>query len=118
MREIYANLALHAFIAKTRPKELSNLTTLPAAQRRIAAFNLMMRLNGYTSLDDFDRHYPAGNPLVERAENAESGVVVRIADGDARVHDTAAGGIRRQNPEPVVEGLRPMCRSGLNSPAA
>jgi hypothetical protein len=62
MREIYANLALHAFIAKTRPKELSNLTTLPEAQTRIAAFNLMMRLNGYTRLDDFDRHYPAGNP--------------------------------------------------------
>jgi hypothetical protein len=55
-------LALHAFIARTRPAELANLTTLPAAQERIGVFNMMMRWRGYTSLDDFDRHYPAGNP--------------------------------------------------------
>jgi hypothetical protein len=68
MREIYANLALHAFIAKTRPKELSALTTLPEAQTHSTAFNLMMRLNGYTSLDDFYRHYPAGKPKAPMSE--------------------------------------------------
>jgi hypothetical protein len=68
MRETYANLALHAFIAKTRPNELPSLTALPEAQTRITAFNLMMRLNGYTSLDDFDRHYPAGNPKAPMTE--------------------------------------------------
>ncbi len=68
MREIYANLALHAFIAKTRPNDLPSLTALPEAQMRITAFNLMMRLNGYTNLDDFDRHYPAGNPKAPMSE--------------------------------------------------
>jgi len=67
-REIYANLALHAFIAKTRPSELASLTTFPEAQTHIAAFNMMMRLSGYTSLDDFDRHYPAGNPREPMSE--------------------------------------------------
>jgi hypothetical protein len=62
LQELFANLALHAFIATKRPSELANLTTLPVAVGRIGAFNVMMRLRGYTSLDDFDRHYPAGNP--------------------------------------------------------
>lgn len=61
LSEIYANLALHAFIAKTRPSELPYLTALPEAQTRIAVFNMMMRVRGYTSLDDFERHFPVGN---------------------------------------------------------
>jgi hypothetical protein len=62
LREIYANLALHAFVAKTRAADLPSLTTFPEAETHIAVFNLMMRVRGCTSLDDFDRHYPAGNP--------------------------------------------------------
>jgi hypothetical protein len=61
LSEIFANLSLHAFIANVRPSELANLTTFPEAQRRIAAFNLMMRLRGYRSLEDFERHYPVGS---------------------------------------------------------
>jgi hypothetical protein len=62
LKEIFANLALYTFVATKQPSELANLTTFPEAQTRIAAFNLMIRLRGYTTLDDFDRHYPAGNP--------------------------------------------------------
>jgi hypothetical protein len=61
LREIFANMALHAFVVRTRPSELPSLTTFPEAQTSIAPFNLMMRITGYTSLDDFDRHYIAGN---------------------------------------------------------
>jgi hypothetical protein len=43
-----------------RPSELANLTTFPEAQRRIKPFNLMIRLRGYRSLEDFERHYPIG----------------------------------------------------------
>jgi hypothetical protein len=60
LSEVSANLALHAFVATLRPSELANLTTFPEAQRRIKPFNLMIRLRGYRSLEDFERHYPVG----------------------------------------------------------
>jgi hypothetical protein len=59
--EIYANLALHAFVAKRRPSELANLTTLPDAQSRLLLFTTVIRATGYTSLHDFKQHYPMGS---------------------------------------------------------
>jgi hypothetical protein len=60
LSEVSANLALHAFVAKVRPSELANLTAFPEAQSRVKPFNLMIRLRGYHSLEDFERHYPVG----------------------------------------------------------
>jgi hypothetical protein len=60
LRELNANLALHAFVAKTRPGDLKYLTTFPDAEGRITVFHMMIRLRGYTSLDDFDRALPGG----------------------------------------------------------
>jgi hypothetical protein len=60
LSEVSANLALHAFVATVRPSELENLTTFPEALRRIKPFNLRIRLRGYPSLEDFERHYPIG----------------------------------------------------------
>jgi hypothetical protein len=60
LSEVSANLALHAFVATVRPSELENLTTFPEALRRIKPFNLRIRLRGYRSLEDFERHYPIG----------------------------------------------------------
>jgi hypothetical protein len=60
LSEVSANLALHAFVATARPSELANLTTFPEALRRIKPFNLRIRLRGYRSLEDFERHYPIG----------------------------------------------------------
>jgi len=60
LSEVSANLALHAFVAMVRPSELENLTTFPEALRRIKPFNLRIRLRGYRSLEDFERHYPIG----------------------------------------------------------
>lgn len=60
LQEIFANLALYAFVARTRPAELPYLTTLPEAETHIALFNIVTRVSGYTSLDDFDRHFPMG----------------------------------------------------------
>jgi hypothetical protein len=62
LKEIFANLAVYTFIATKRPSELANLTTFPDALTRVAAFNGLIRLRGYTGLDDFDAHPPAGNP--------------------------------------------------------
>jgi hypothetical protein len=61
LKELFANLAMHTFVATKRPSELANLTAFPDAFTRIGAINLMIRLRGYTSLDDFDRHSPSGN---------------------------------------------------------
>ncbi len=61
LKELFANLALYTFVATKRPSELANLTTFPDALTRVGAFNVMIRLRGYTSLDDFDLHSPAGN---------------------------------------------------------
>jgi hypothetical protein len=60
LSEIYANLALHAFVATLRPSELASLTTFPEAQRQIAVLNAIMRLRGHRSLDEFEQHYPVG----------------------------------------------------------
>jgi hypothetical protein len=60
LSEVSANLALHAFVATVRPSELANLTTFPEALRRIKPFNLRIRLRGYRSLEEFERHYPIG----------------------------------------------------------
>jgi hypothetical protein len=60
LQEIFANLALYAFVARTRPAELPYLTTFPEAETHIPLFNIMTRVRGYTSLDDFDRHFPMG----------------------------------------------------------
>jgi hypothetical protein len=69
LSEIYANLALHAFVAKRRQSELANLTTLPDAQSRILVFTTMMRATGYTSLDDFGQHHLVGTEKPMSAPN-------------------------------------------------
>src|SRR5262245_9394381 len=61
LKELFANVALYTFVATRRPSELANLTTFPEALTRVGAFNVMIRLRGYTSLDDFDLHSPSGN---------------------------------------------------------
>jgi hypothetical protein len=61
LKELFANLSLYTFIATKRPSELPNLTTFPDALTQVGAFNIMIRLRGYTGLDDFDLHSPAGN---------------------------------------------------------
>ena len=65
--EVFANLALHAFIATQQPASLSTLEVLPtvgAGSRRLA---VRMRAEGYSTLDELQAHYAGGeqpmNPL-------------------------------------------------------
>lgn len=65
--EIFANLALHAFVATRRPDRLSTLEVLPtvgAQSRRLAD---RMRSEGYSTLEELEAHYTGGdhpmNPL-------------------------------------------------------
>ncbi len=62
--EIFANLALHAFVATKQPERLQTLEALSAAgsqSRRLAA---RMRAEGYSTLEDLEAHYTGGeNPM-------------------------------------------------------
>ena len=58
--EIFANLALHAFVATRQPERLHTLEVLPtvgAGSRRLAA---RMRAAGYSTLDELEAHYTGG----------------------------------------------------------
>jgi hypothetical protein len=59
--EIFANLALHAFVATRHTESLHTLETLPtvgARSRRLAA---RMRAEGYSTLEDLEAHYTGGD---------------------------------------------------------
>ncbi len=59
--EIFANLAMHVFVATQRPGSLATLEVLPevgAASRRLTD---RMRAEGYTSLEDLERYYTGGD---------------------------------------------------------
>lgn len=59
--EIFANLALHAFVATRRPACLETLEVLPtvgAGSRRLAA---RMRAEGYSTLEELEAHYAGGD---------------------------------------------------------
>jgi hypothetical protein len=62
--EIFANLALHAFIATKQPGSLNVLevlSTVGAQSRRLAA---RMRAEGYSTLEELETHYTGGeNPM-------------------------------------------------------
>lgn len=59
--EIFANLALHAFVATSRPASLATLQVLSgvgAQSRRLAA---RWRAEGYSTLDQLEAHYTGGD---------------------------------------------------------
>ena len=65
--EIFANLALHAFVAARQPESLNTLevlSTVGAQSRRLGA---RMRGEGYSTLEELEAHYTGGdqpmNPL-------------------------------------------------------
>ena len=67
LSEIFANLALHAFVATRKPDNLNILevlSTVGAQSRRLRA---RMRADGYSTLEELEAHYTGGddpmNPL-------------------------------------------------------
>ncbi|MHB8556199.1 MAG: hypothetical protein ACYDCB_11185 [Candidatus Dormibacteria bacterium] len=58
--EIFANLALHAFVATQQPEHLETLevlSTVGAQSRRLGA---RMRAEGYSTLEELETHYTGG----------------------------------------------------------
>lgn len=61
LAEIFANLALHAFVATRRPASLETLevlSTVGARSRRLAA---RWRAEGYSTLEQLEAHYTGGD---------------------------------------------------------
>jgi hypothetical protein len=59
--EIFANLALHAFVATRQPESLNTLevlSTVGAQSRRLAA---RMHAQGYSTLEELEAHYTGGD---------------------------------------------------------
>jgi hypothetical protein len=65
--EIFANLALHAFVATRRPESLNTLECLSDAGARSRRLAARWRAEGYSTLEDLEAHYTGGdqpmNPL-------------------------------------------------------
>ncbi|HVB71712.1 MAG TPA: hypothetical protein VND83_09470 [Acidimicrobiales bacterium] len=61
LSEIFANVALHAFIAMRRPESLSTLEVLPTVGAHSVALDDRMRTEGYTKLEELEAHYTGGD---------------------------------------------------------
>jgi hypothetical protein len=62
--EIFANLALHAFIATRKPESLNTLEALSIVGSQSPRLDARMRAEGYTTLEDLEAHYTGGdNPM-------------------------------------------------------
>ncbi|HUA95915.1 MAG TPA: hypothetical protein VMB82_10345 [Acidimicrobiales bacterium] len=61
LSEIFANLALHAFVATRRPESLPTLEVLSTVGAGSGGLAARMRSSGYTSLEDLERHYTGGD---------------------------------------------------------
>ncbi|MHB8380097.1 MAG: hypothetical protein ACYDB2_09325 [Acidimicrobiales bacterium] len=61
LSEIFANLALHAFVATRRPKSLNTLEVLSTVGTQSPRLDARMRAEGYSTLEDLEAHYTGGN---------------------------------------------------------
>jgi hypothetical protein len=62
--EIFANLALHAFIATRRPESLDTLEVLSIVGVQSLGRGARMRAEGFSTLEDLEAHYTGGaNPM-------------------------------------------------------
>jgi hypothetical protein len=62
--EIFANLALHAFVATRQPESLDTLEVLSIVGAQSPSLDARMHAEGYTTLEDLEAHYTGGdNPM-------------------------------------------------------
>jgi hypothetical protein len=58
--EIFANLALHAFVATRQPESLNTLEVLSIVGAQSPRLGARMRAEGYSTLEDLEAHYTGG----------------------------------------------------------
>jgi hypothetical protein len=61
LSEIFANLALHAFVATRRPESLNTLEVLSTVGAASSRLDTRMRVEGYTTLEQLETHYTGGD---------------------------------------------------------
>lgn len=59
--EVFANLALHAFVATKQPEGLSTLEVLSAVGAQSRRLSARMRAEGYSTLEELEAHYTGGD---------------------------------------------------------
>jgi hypothetical protein len=59
--EIFANLALHAFVATRQPKSLNTLEVLSTVGAKSRRLRARMRADGYSTLEELEAHYTGGD---------------------------------------------------------
>jgi hypothetical protein len=59
--EIFANLALHAFVATSQPESLNTLEVLSIVGTQSPRLDDRMRAEGYSTLEDLEAHYTGGD---------------------------------------------------------
>ena len=60
LSEIFANLALHAFVATRQPEKLPTLTELSIVGARSRRLADRIRAEGYSTLEELEAHYTGG----------------------------------------------------------
>lgn len=59
--EIFANLALHSFVATRLPEQLNTLEVLSTVGARSTCLDARMRTDGYSTLAELETHYTGGD---------------------------------------------------------
>jgi len=59
--EIFANLALHAFVASKQPAKLDTLEVLSIVGTQSPTLDARMRAEGYCTLEELEAHYTGGD---------------------------------------------------------
>jgi hypothetical protein len=59
--EIFANLALHAFVATRQPESLDTLEVLSTVGAQSARLDARIRAEGYSTLEELEAHYTGGD---------------------------------------------------------
>lgn len=60
LSEIFANLALHAFVATRQPESLNTLEEISIVGAQSTRLDDRMRAEGYSTLEDLEAHYTGG----------------------------------------------------------
>ena len=61
LSEIFANLALHAFVATRQPESLNTLEVLSTVGAQSSRLDTRMRAEGYSTLEELEAHYTGGD---------------------------------------------------------
>jgi hypothetical protein len=122
--EIFANLALHAFVATRQPESLSTLEALSAVGAQSRRLGARMRAEGYSTLEELEAHYTGGDQpmsvlnyvwyqyrwqrLAARMFNADG------EDGLVRFWNYFHGTDRLTSGEVTAASLAPLLRTGVS----